>query len=577
MADRIQIRRDTAENWTSANPILAQGEFGVETDTLKLKIGDGVTYWRDLRYYHSGSPYIPGTGIDITDFRISNTGIVTLTTGSANGTIKANNTDIAVKGLGSAAYTSSTDYATSEQGVKADTAVQPGDLATVATSGDYDDLLNKPTIPTVNNATLTIQKNGTTVNTFTANASSNVTANITVPTKISDLTNDSNFANTDLSNLTSTGANIGNWSSNVTNCITEIPQDIQLELAANGTLTLKADSKLYIPNGTNTFTPKTFASDVTRTAGIGMPCFEVALFDKSTLGFVQTFEIPVAKACSGTTDTLAGQAQHLWYDTTNNLIKYYGSDGTTNSYYAAFPHAIVSGNNSSITSIDQIFNGFGYIGSTIFALPGVRGLIPNGRNADGSLNNILTTPATTVKTSTAVSGNTGRKTMTITSSGVIDRPGGLEYNERENRNYNFGSRSGQCACGHFTVGSDYKITNFVVKTAFHAVDYNDSNYIANCAMLSDRYVDLTLPASGGTITAQADGFLYLNKVSSASGQRIKLNNTNGTEASVSSWSSENGQSLDLLLLVSKGDVIRINYNAGGTTNYFRFIYANGAK
>jgi hypothetical protein len=49
------------------------------------------------------------------------------------------------------------------------------------------------TIPTVNNATLTIQKNGTTVNSFTANASSNVTANITVPTKVSDLTNDSGF------------------------------------------------------------------------------------------------------------------------------------------------------------------------------------------------------------------------------------------------------------------------------------------------------------------------------------------------------------------------------------------------
>lgn len=54
-------------------------------------------------------------------------------------------------------------------------------LATVATSGDYDDLSNKPTIPTVNDATLTIQKNGSNVATFTANASSNVTANISVP------------------------------------------------------------------------------------------------------------------------------------------------------------------------------------------------------------------------------------------------------------------------------------------------------------------------------------------------------------------------------------------------------------
>lgn len=63
-------------------------------------------------------------------------------------------------------------------------------------------------IPTVNNATLTIQKNSTTVKTFTANASSDVTCNITVPTKISDLTDDTatypiNKADT-LTGLTST-------------------------------------------------------------------------------------------------------------------------------------------------------------------------------------------------------------------------------------------------------------------------------------------------------------------------------------------------------------------------------------
>lgn len=60
-------------------------------------------------------------------------------------------------------------------------------------SGNYNDLSNKPTIPTVNNATLTIQKNGTSVGTFTANASSNSTVNITVPTKTSELTNNSGF------------------------------------------------------------------------------------------------------------------------------------------------------------------------------------------------------------------------------------------------------------------------------------------------------------------------------------------------------------------------------------------------
>lgn len=57
-------------------------------------------------------------------------------------------------------------------------------------SGDYNDLTNKPTI---GNASLVIKKNGTTVKTFTANATSNIEANITVPTKTSELTNDSNF------------------------------------------------------------------------------------------------------------------------------------------------------------------------------------------------------------------------------------------------------------------------------------------------------------------------------------------------------------------------------------------------
>lgn len=69
-------------------------------------------------------------------------------------------------------------------------------LAAVATSGDYDDLINKPTIPTVNDATLTIQKNGTDVATFTANSSTNQTANITVPTDTSDLTNGAGFITT---------------------------------------------------------------------------------------------------------------------------------------------------------------------------------------------------------------------------------------------------------------------------------------------------------------------------------------------------------------------------------------------
>ena len=49
----IQVRRDTAANWTSVNPTLAAGEMGFETDTGKFKIGTGSTAWTSLSYASS--------------------------------------------------------------------------------------------------------------------------------------------------------------------------------------------------------------------------------------------------------------------------------------------------------------------------------------------------------------------------------------------------------------------------------------------------------------------------------------------------------------------------------------------
>lgn len=87
------------------------------------------------------------------------------------------------------------------------------DLATVATSGSYNDLSNKPTI---NNSTITIQKNGSTVDTFTTNGSAK-TINIPVPTKTSDLTNDSNFVDTSNSAVSSgiTSAKVTDYDSHI--------------------------------------------------------------------------------------------------------------------------------------------------------------------------------------------------------------------------------------------------------------------------------------------------------------------------------------------------------------------------
>ena len=107
-----------------------------------------------------------------------------------------------------------------------------GSWNTVATTAD---------IPTVNNATLTIQKNGTTVKTFTANASSNVTANITVPTTVAELSDASDYATTtDLAtkqNLLSPGNHIS-IASNVISATGYVhSENPQASAAASSTIT----------------------------------------------------------------------------------------------------------------------------------------------------------------------------------------------------------------------------------------------------------------------------------------------------------------------------------------------------
>lgn len=51
---QVQVRRGTASQWTSANPTLASGEWGFETDTGKVKIGNGSSAWNSLGYTGAG-------------------------------------------------------------------------------------------------------------------------------------------------------------------------------------------------------------------------------------------------------------------------------------------------------------------------------------------------------------------------------------------------------------------------------------------------------------------------------------------------------------------------------------------
>ena len=87
MADIIQIRRDTAANFTAANIILAQGEPALEVDTLKEKIGDGITAWNSLGYRFVGGG-TPGPGGGSLEFQPEITSASTTLTNTQKGLSK---------------------------------------------------------------------------------------------------------------------------------------------------------------------------------------------------------------------------------------------------------------------------------------------------------------------------------------------------------------------------------------------------------------------------------------------------------------------------------------------------------
>jgi hypothetical protein len=73
---RIQLRRDTAAAWTAANPVLRIGELGIETDTLRCKVGNGASGWSALSYAFSGPPMVRGQASKM------DTGTITISTAS---------------------------------------------------------------------------------------------------------------------------------------------------------------------------------------------------------------------------------------------------------------------------------------------------------------------------------------------------------------------------------------------------------------------------------------------------------------------------------------------------------------
>jgi hypothetical protein len=109
---------------------------------------------------------------------------------------------------------------------------------------------------------------------------------------------------------------------------------------------------------------------------------------------------------------------------------------------------------------------------------------------------------------------------------------------------------------------------------------DNSSVIARYAMPSDKYIDLTLGASGSTYTAPANGWLVFCKAANAAGQYIQLNGTITSlgyrnNMLVGGDTPTNGYLCYCYMPMAKGQSTAVYYNAGGNTMCFRFIYAEG--
>ena len=280
----------------------------------------------------------------------------------------------------------------------------------------------------------------------------------------------------------------------MTNCAIEVPQNINIELL-NGVLTLKAGSKVYIPDGfesdgtTKKFREVTIQNDLLSTTDTGTYERTFVITSAGNLFLCLT-----DKQYSGDTQPSDLTNNQIWYDTANNLIKYSAGDnpGYSDAQTCSFPIVQVSSTNNAWTSINTIFNGFGYIGLIAFVLPGVTALASNGKTADGNLINdkvIIDRVLVSINNT-----RTGDQILAITpgattqgrcfmvpastyTTSLYPPNTARWYNPNQNKYYlnNAGTwqNDPQAHLGVFTKSTVDKVDSFTPVMVFRSADYNE--------------------------------------------------------------------------------------------------------
>lgn len=380
--------------------------------------------------------------------------------------------------------------------------------------------------------------------------------------------------------------------STITNCITEIPQDIKLELN-DGVLTLKAGSKIWYPDGLNDDGSKKYNTFICPTdlvlqgAETGIAAAQrIVVIDTET--YKWTYRYLGSSVYSGDVAPTVSNQYSLWYDTNANLIKRSTDTGVTwTTAKTSFPVCVYTRQEGgTVSGVECVFNGFGYIGSTAFALPGVKVRIPNGLDATGKP---LYRPfeVERVMIYTAPSNESYAVKFYL---GDLTKYGGTEFDlfravdivtVRTDGNLYYDVATDRF-CSWLPIASalltNGVISSWVSYTVDPAVDGNMTNVskagrsvLSSFGMPSSKYIDLTLGASGQTYTAPANGWLHCNAHCIADGAYISVD----VPTALLGISGSKGDDINTnLISLKSGTTFAVRY-ANISMRYFRFIYAEG--
>ena len=389
-----------------------------------------------------------------------------------------------------------------------------------------------------------------------------------------------------------------------TNCLTKIPQDIKIELSEEGVLILKSGSKVYVPNGfeedttTQKFDIINIQEDISMSAIGDIENSAVYLNIENNSLVYRSFD----SLSSGNTDPQTPST--CYYNTETNKILDTSSAGVQSQVSLPIAQVVASG--GKFTEIKQVFNGLSYIGNIVFVLSGIEGLIPNGRNEDGSLNNtkiiINTVKSINLTNWIALQKNYNMyvgyfscfsypyavqpiSCITVNKKFKSTEDWTISYSETENQWYARQKNAvswQKINCILFAglnLSNNGKISLPIINKPFQAVDINNTEWVSNQSKPSNRYIDLNLEASGTSYIAPANGTVYFAKQAGANTPvYLWIENTDSSLSNIS-WINSDGSSdfTSVSLPVATGDVFKVYYSANGNTNYFRFIFDKGVK